>query len=121
DTVRLVRSETVHVVRFVYADRAAKSVAIVGDFNGWSARATPLARAPSKGAWSASLPLSPGLHKYAFVVDGKRRPTDSLAMTARKQPAAPSVTLAGNPTPKASSTKIAAPTGGAAKPATTKS
>ena len=109
DTVRLVRSDTVHVVRFVYTDPAAKSVAIAGDFNDWSAKATPLARAASKGVWSASLPLSAGEHKYAFVVDGKRRPTDSLATSISKLPVASSVTLAGSPTPSASSTRTAAP------------
>jgi len=121
DTVRLVRAETVHVVRFVYADRAAKSVAIAGDFNGWSAKATPLTRAPSNGVWSASLPLSAGGHKYAFVVDGKRRPTDSLAMSSRKPPAAPSVTLAGTPAPSASTTRTAVAKAAANKPTDTKS
>jgi len=45
-------------------------VALVGDFNDWNAAATPMARTPTGGTWSVALPLKPGRHVYAFVVDG---------------------------------------------------
>jgi hypothetical protein len=57
----------------------AHEVAIVGDFNGWDDRATPMAQASASGAWSAQVPLGPGRHVYAFVVDGTRWLVDPLA------------------------------------------
>ena len=57
-------------VRFVFVDRTASQVAIVGDFNGWDARAARLRAQPGGGTWSITLDLTPGWHSYAFVVDG---------------------------------------------------
>lgn len=59
--------------------RSAQAVALVGDFNGWDANATPMVRRPTDGAWSAQVPLSPGRHVYAFVIDGTRWLVDPLA------------------------------------------
>lgn len=55
----------------------ASEVAIVGDFNGWDEHATPMVRDGS--GWSASVPLPPGRHVYAFVIDGTRWLIDPLA------------------------------------------
>ena len=49
----------------------AKHVALVGDFNGWDADATPMTRQPD-GRWFASVELSHGFHQYVFLVDGRR-------------------------------------------------
>ena len=49
---------------------AATSVAIVGDFNGWDPRRTPLVRASREGLWGARLRLPPGVYQYSFVIDG---------------------------------------------------
>ena len=115
DTVRVVRQDTLHLARFVYVDAAARSVALVGDFNKWNKAATPLARAVTKGTWSVSVPLSSGRHAYAFVVDGKRRATDSLSTTPMK-PAATTKTLS---TPAPASAKRAATTPGPTRAPTT--
>jgi 1,4-alpha-glucan branching enzyme len=45
-------------------------VSVVGDFNAWNPSATPLRRAPNGGAWVADVPIPPGRHVYAFIVDG---------------------------------------------------
>jgi hypothetical protein len=74
-----VAADTVHVVRFVFLDRNARSVEIVGDFNGWEKGATPLELSSSGGMWTASVPLPAGRHEYAFVVDGRRWVADPLA------------------------------------------
>ncbi len=58
------------VVRFVHVDAAAKSVHLVGDFNGWSPTATPLDR-ESDGVWAALVFLDPGTYEYKFFVDGQ--------------------------------------------------
>jgi hypothetical protein len=57
----------------------ARAVSIVGDFNGWDERATPMLQRREDGSWSARVPLPPGRHVYAFVVDGTRWLVDPLA------------------------------------------
>jgi hypothetical protein len=54
--------------QFVY-DGPAHRVTLVGDFNGWDDRATPLLREPGSALWSVTVPLSRGRHVYAFIVD----------------------------------------------------
>ncbi len=58
---------------------AAREVALVGDFNGWDEHATPMVRRLNDRAWSTQVPLAPGRHVYAFVVDGKKWLVDPLA------------------------------------------
>jgi hypothetical protein len=70
--------DTVHVVRFVFVGDA-RSVSLVGDFNGWRTQATPLAPAGPARAWVVTLPLAPGRYEYAFIVDGKRWVADPFA------------------------------------------
>jgi hypothetical protein len=57
-------------VRFVLVNPSASQVALVGDFNGWDAAATPMRRDQPDGAWTVSVSLPPGWHSYAFVVNG---------------------------------------------------
>ena len=71
--------ETVHVVRFVLAAPGARTVTLVGDFNAWAKAATPLATAAVPGVWTVSVPLTPGRHEYAFIVDGERWVVDPWA------------------------------------------
>lgn len=73
-----VRRDTVYMVRFVLADADAHTVSLVGDFNEWEKRATPL-RADRPGVWTAQVALPPGRHEYAYVVDGKRWVADPAA------------------------------------------
>jgi hypothetical protein len=65
-------------VQFVYVAPEASAVAVAGDFNGWSEASFELRDPDGDGVWTGHLPLSPGLHKYMFVVDGEWR-TDPLA------------------------------------------
>jgi len=57
----------------------ADAVSVVGDFNGWDTGVTPMQRDRSGRTWSARVPLEPGRHEYAFVVDGQRWVVDPLA------------------------------------------
>lgn len=75
----VVRVDTVHMVRFVFVAPDAKSVALVGDFNGWDRTAFQLARAKVGGPWTATAALPAGRHEYAFLVDGVRWVADSSA------------------------------------------
>jgi hypothetical protein len=58
-------------VRFVLNAPDVRHIALVGDFNGWRAQATPLVRDASTGLWTVDLPISSGRYSYAFVVDGR--------------------------------------------------
>lgn len=70
-------------VQFTLRDVRAGQVALVGDFNGWSQTATLLEPGDVPGTWSATVPLAPGRHLYAFVVDGKSWMTDPRAQRAQ--------------------------------------
>lgn len=74
-------AEPLQVVQFVLHAPEAQAVALAGDFNGWDARRTPLARAGS-GLWSVALRLAPGRYTYTFVVDGVRFVADPAAPRA---------------------------------------
>ncbi len=58
------------VARFRLDDsraRSADQVEVMGDFTGWSP--TPMRR--DGGAWTADLPVAPGVYHYGFRVDGE--------------------------------------------------
>lgn len=58
---------------------STKDVALVGDFNGWDERATPMLRRKGNGTWTAQVELPPGRHVYAFVVNGQQWLVDPMA------------------------------------------
>ena len=66
-------------VRFVLMQPAARSVALAGSFNQWSATSQPLAREGSRGLWTIVVPLPPGEHLFMYVVDGKQWISPALA------------------------------------------
>lgn len=57
------------LTQFVLDRPDAQSVSLVGGFNEWQGGVTPLVRLES-GVWTVSVPLPPGRHVYAFLVDG---------------------------------------------------
>ena len=69
-------------VQFVFDASTATSVSLVGDFNDWSAEATPMQQLPGSGVWTATLAITPGRHVYAFIVDGKTWTPDPRAPRA---------------------------------------
>jgi hypothetical protein len=73
-------SDTVQIVRFVFVDPRATSVELVGDFNEWAKGRTELGRSGAPGVWAVSVPLSPGRHEYAFIINGSRWVADPLAV-----------------------------------------
>jgi hypothetical protein len=72
--------DTVQIVRFVFVDPHATSVELVGDFNEWARGSTTLGRSGAPGVWAVSVPLSPGRHEYAFIINGSRWVADPLAV-----------------------------------------
>jgi len=76
--------DTLRLVRLMFDDPTARQVAVVGDFNGWRAAATPMQRDDATGRWAVTLALHDGAHRYAIVMDNTRwagdtssRPGDS--------------------------------------------
>jgi 1,4-alpha-glucan branching enzyme len=55
-------------VRFRLRKPDATSVAVVGDFNGWSDSSHPMTRTGEM--WSSVIQLPPGEHIFMYVVDG---------------------------------------------------
>ncbi len=76
DPVNVVRAGE-NGILFVMPAPGAQSVVVVGNFNDWDA--TPLSDADGDGIWTIILPLSPGRHEYAFVIDGRWWGLDPLA------------------------------------------
>lgn len=69
------------VVDLLFSAPQAASVAVVGDFNGWDPLRTRMIRANHEGRWTARLKLPPGVHQYAFVIDGSTWVPDPGAKT----------------------------------------
>jgi hypothetical protein len=55
---------------FKHKAAKAKSVELVGDFNGWKPGLLKMKRGDN-GLWSVTVPLRPGRHKYLFLDDGR--------------------------------------------------
>jgi 1,4-alpha-glucan branching enzyme len=51
----------------------ARSISIIGTFNGWRHEATPMTRV-GEGRWFQELLLPPGVYEYQFLIDGKWLP-----------------------------------------------
>lgn len=66
-------------VQFVLHAPGATSVAVAGDFNEWSAEGFALTDEDGDGIWTGLFPISQGIHKYMFVVDGEEWVTDPFA------------------------------------------
>lgn len=55
--------------KFACLAPAARAVFLVGTFNGWDAKATPMIK-DAEGNWEVAVALPPGRHEFKFVVDG---------------------------------------------------
>ena len=66
------------LVEFSLAAPGATTVAVAGDFSGWESDFV-LEDADEDGIWTGRIPMTPGLHKYMFVVDGTDWVTDPRA------------------------------------------
>jgi hypothetical protein len=65
-------------VQFRLEDHGASQVALAGSFTGW--RPEYELRQTAPGTWSILLPLRPGIHDYAFIVDGTEWVADPHAL-----------------------------------------
>lgn len=56
----------------------AKSVGVMGAFNDWDAKRSPMTRG-ADGNWTITLRLPPGSYEYQFLTNGDTRMTDPTA------------------------------------------
>jgi hypothetical protein len=68
--------------QFVFNDRRAHRIAVVGDFNRWDPASALMNRSPDGEMWSVTLPITPGRHMYGFMID------DSLFVLDPRMPKA---------------------------------
>ncbi len=59
-------------VNFKISGIEAKSIAVVGDFNGWSISANRLEDPEDDGIWTGKINLKPGRYEYMLVVDDSK-------------------------------------------------
>lgn len=64
-------------VQFRLEAAGASQVSLAGDFTGW--KPAYALRRSNPGVWTVVVPLDPGIHDYAFVIDGRRWIPDPLA------------------------------------------
>jgi len=85
--------------QFVLESRGAHRVALVGDFNGWNPSQMPMTRHDGSALWAITIPVSPGRHLYAFMVDDSLFTLDPRTSRARDKDvgATASVVIVGRP------------------------
>ena len=69
------------LLQFVLVAPQAASVSLVGDFNDWDPKRSPMQTA--QGVWATALRLAPGRYRYAFLVNGTEWHADPAAPSAR--------------------------------------
>ena len=66
-------------VTFTISGIEAQSIAVAGDFNGWSISANELEDPEGDGIWTGKINLKPGRYEYMLVVDDAKWVTDPNA------------------------------------------
>ena len=66
-------------VKFVLVAPNARTVAVVGDFNNWGLGDSALVATSNQGVWSVTASVPAGVHRYAFVINGKQWMADPTA------------------------------------------
>ena len=83
-SVQQVSAETGEVMlRFVYIDEKANSVAVAGDFTNWKPVELTRQNVNGKTVWTGMVSMSRGEHNYMFVKNGNKWVTDPLAPVQR--------------------------------------
>ncbi len=76
---RVVAANGIEPTNFVLVAPDARSVKVVGDFNNWGLNDSALVATNNQGVWSVTASVPAGVHRYAFVVNGKQWVADPSA------------------------------------------
>jgi hypothetical protein len=68
-----------YVIRFVYENKEAKTVNIIGDFNHWNRDGIEMKKIPDTDIWTIEIFLTEGLYKYVFLIDDEKWTIDPLS------------------------------------------
>jgi hypothetical protein len=80
DSIQQVSAEVDEVMlRFVYIDENAESVAVAGDFSNWKRVELSKQVVNGQQIWTGLISMSRGEHNYMFVKNGEEWITDPLA------------------------------------------
>lgn len=71
------------MLRFVYIDEEANSVAVAGDFNNWEPVELEKKTLNGETVWTGLISMRRGEHNYMFVKNGNKWVTDPLAPVHR--------------------------------------
>lgn len=71
------------ILRFVYIDDEANSVAVAGDFSNWEPIELTKQQVNGEHVWSGMVSMSRGEHNYMFIKDGSKWITDPMAPVTR--------------------------------------
>lgn len=71
----VVESDAQKLVTLRYHDPAARAVAVIGTFNGWSPDQSRMRRG-ADGSWEIVVSLPPGRYAYRFLIDERRQVLD---------------------------------------------
>jgi 1,4-alpha-glucan branching enzyme len=85
--------------QFVFENRGAHRIAVVGDFNKWNPASAPMTRSSDGMTWSTIVPVLPGRHTFGFMVDDSVFTLDPRAPQVRDPElgSAGSVVIVGRP------------------------
>lgn len=76
----LAQSPSLRTVHFALNAPGARTVVLVGDFNGWTPDTGTVLASNGVDRFAATMELVPGRYAYAFVIDGERVVTDDDAL-----------------------------------------
>jgi hypothetical protein len=71
------------MLRFIYIDEKANSVAVAGDFNNWEPVELSKQNVNGEQVWTGLVSMSRGEHNYMFIRNGEEWVTDPLAPVRR--------------------------------------
>lgn len=71
------------MLRFIYIDEDANSVAVAGDFSDWEPIELNRQQVNGEQVWSGIVSMSRGEHNYMFLKDGSEWITDPMAPVTR--------------------------------------
>jgi len=69
--------------QFVFRSASARSISVVGDFNGWNPARARMTRETGGDLWSVTISIAPGWHKYGFMINDSTFTLDPDTRVAR--------------------------------------